>query len=67
MVPTTSFCSDPSLTTKNECEAAVPKQWWRPGHVMGTPEHFTIPTFDAPLNNPVDTITIDISRNNDGI
>jgi hypothetical protein len=25
---------------------------------MGEPEHFTIPTFDTPLNNPVDEIII---------
>jgi hypothetical protein len=56
MVPVTSFCSDPSLTNQTDCENA--EHWWRPAHVMGTPEHFTIPTFDQPIGNPIDAITI---------
>jgi len=56
MVPTTDYCSDPSLTTKTSCENAG--HWWRLGHRMGEAEHFTIPTFDSPSNNPVDAITI---------
>jgi hypothetical protein len=55
MVPITDYCSDPSLTTKTACENAG--QWWRLGHRMGEPEHFTIPTFDTPINNQVDAIT----------
>ena len=29
---------------------------------MGEPEYFSIPTFDTPINNAVDTITIDKSN-----
>ena len=60
MVPTADYCSDPSLTDKASCESA--NQWWRLGHRMGEPEYFTIPTFDTPLNNAVDTITIDTAN-----
>ena len=59
MVPTADYCSDPALTDKTSCESAG--QWWRPGHRMGEPEHFTIPTFDSPINNPVDAITITLN------
>jgi len=62
MVPTVGYCSDRSLATKTACESAVPKQWWRPGHRLGEPEYFSIPTFDIPIGTAVDTITIDTSN-----
>jgi len=56
MVPTADYCSDPAITDETICENAG--HWWHPGHRMGEPEHFTIPTFDSPSNDPLDAITI---------
>ncbi len=54
MVPTVSFCTNPSYSTQATCESNG--HWWRPGHVMGTPATFYIPTFDTLAGG--DTINI---------
>jgi hypothetical protein len=53
-VPTADACLDPAYTNQTDCENNGSE--WIPGHVMGTPEYFTIPTFDPPVGG--DTVTI---------
>jgi hypothetical protein len=55
------YCTDTQYLNETDCTtngATWRPQWWRPGHRLGEPEYFSIPTFDIPLNNSVDEIII---------
>jgi hypothetical protein len=58
MVPTAAYCSDPSLTASGKAACEGAGEWWRPGHRLGEPEYFHVPTFDLPIGTAIDAITI---------
>ena len=58
---TKGYCTIPTWLNQTDCETNEEIwrwYWWRPGHRLGEPEYFAIPTFDAPVGTGDDTVTI---------
>jgi hypothetical protein len=59
------YCTIPTWLNQTDCETNEEIwrwYWWRPGHRLGEPEYFSVPTFDIPVGTATDTITIDTSK-----